>query len=102
MYKIVITELAEQDLDAIVEYIALKLKNRKAATDFLDEVENCYQYLATMPKMYSVCDEPEMNVKGYRKVPIKNYLAVFSLDETNNTVTILRFLYSARDFYKLF
>jgi addiction module RelE/StbE family toxin len=102
MYKLKITELADRDLDGIVEYIVKELKNPKAATDFLNEVEKSYQYLITMPKMYALCDEPEMQAKGYRKVLIKNYVLFFSIDETKKEVVVLRFIYAARDYYKLF
>jgi mRNA-degrading endonuclease RelE of RelBE toxin-antitoxin system len=55
-----------------------------------------------MPKMYALCDEPEMQAKGYRKVLIKNYVLFFSIDETKKEVVVLRFIYAARDYYKLF
>ena len=41
MYKLFVTELAHQDLDNIVSYIAGQLANTKAAGDFLDEVAAC-------------------------------------------------------------
>lgn len=42
-YKIIITELAEYDLDSILEYMIIKLDNRVAADTFLKELEkkNC-------------------------------------------------------------
>lgn len=43
MYKLLITELAHQDLDSIVSYIAVQLTNPKAAGDFLDEVTALYE-----------------------------------------------------------
>jgi plasmid stabilization system protein ParE len=39
MYKLIVSELAHQDLDKIVSYIAVKLANPTAASDFLDEVD---------------------------------------------------------------
>jgi plasmid stabilization system protein ParE len=44
MYKLVVTELAHQDLDNIVSYIAIQLANPVAASDFLDKVDKCYGY----------------------------------------------------------
>ena len=44
MYKVLITELAQRDLDAIVEYISVQLSNPIAAGDLLDEVDKCYSY----------------------------------------------------------
>ena len=43
MYKLVITELAQSDLDDIVSYIAVNLST--AAGDFLDKAEKCYSHL---------------------------------------------------------
>lgn len=39
MYKLVITHLANHDLDSIVRYIAVELANPAAAGSFLVEVE---------------------------------------------------------------
>jgi toxin ParE1/3/4 len=41
MYKLVVTELAHQDLDNIVSYIAIQLANPTAASDFLYGVGKC-------------------------------------------------------------
>jgi len=45
MYKINISELAHHDLDRIVYYITVNLASPMAATNFLDQVEKCYDYL---------------------------------------------------------
>ena len=44
MYRLFITELAHQDLDNIVSYIAIQLANPKAAGEFLDEVTACLAF----------------------------------------------------------
>ena len=45
MYELLLTEAAGQDLDSIVEYIAVKLLNSSAASAFLDSVEKCFVIL---------------------------------------------------------
>ena len=57
MYKLVVTELAHQDLDSIISYIAIRLANPKAASDFLYEVNKCFGYLKSNPVMYSKCNQ---------------------------------------------
>ena len=52
MYELLITEFADQDLDGIVEYIAIKLANPPAAGTFLDNVESCYGGLRRTPRMF--------------------------------------------------
>lgn len=54
MFKLVVTELAHQDLDCIISYIAIKLSNPKAARDFLDAVTACYGFLKSNPVMYEL------------------------------------------------
>ena len=101
MYKLNISDLAKSDLDEIVDYIAEKLMNPKAATDFLDELEKCYSYLETNPYIYAICSEAELKIKGYRKAGIKKYLMVFQIDEETKTVIILRFFYGTRNYIDL-
>jgi len=87
MYKLVITELAHQD--------------PIAARDFLDEVDKCYGYLKSNPWMYGKCQNKRLEKEGYRRVPIKNYLLVYKIDEETNTVNIMRFFYGAQDYINL-
>jgi toxin ParE1/3/4 len=68
VYKLLVTELAHQDLDNIVSYIAVQLANPKAAEDFLDEVTTCYGFLKNNhPMMYERCQDKRLGKEGYRK-----------------------------------
>lgn len=101
MYKLKISELAHQDLDKIVSYIAVQLANPKAAGDFLDEVDKCYGYLKSSPMMYTKCQDKRLEKEGYRRVLIKNYVLVYKINEASKTVNILRFSYGVQDYVKL-
>ena len=101
MYKIDISELAHNDLDRIVSYIAVNLASPMAATNFLDEVEKCYDYLKHNPYMYAKCQNMRLEKEGYRKIPIKNYLLIYKIVEEYKTINILRFFYGAQDYLKL-
>jgi plasmid stabilization system protein ParE len=80
MYELRITEYAEQDLDSIVEYLAVKLANPPAAGTFLDNVEASYKSLRRTPRMFSECEDTYLKRKGYRKALINNYLLIFRID----------------------
>ncbi len=101
MYKLLVAELAHQDLDKIVSYIAIQLANPKAAGDFLDEVTTCYDFLKNNPMMYEQCQDKRLGKEGYRKAVIKNYLLVYKVNEVSQTVSIMRLFYSAQDYSKL-
>jgi plasmid stabilization system protein ParE len=60
MYKLSISELAHQDLDKIVSYIAIELSNPTAASKFLDEVVKCYNNLKANPLMYERCQDKRL------------------------------------------
>ncbi len=101
MYRLVVTELAHQDLDNIVSYISVQLANPTAAGSFLDEVDACYHFLMSNPLMYEKCRDVRLGAEGYKKVVIKNYIAVYQVNEQTKSVIILRFFYGAQDYIKL-
>ncbi|MCG8485261.1 MAG: type II toxin-antitoxin system RelE/ParE family toxin [Clostridia bacterium] len=101
MYKLVVSELAHEDLDNIVAYIAIELANPIAATNFLDEVGKCYGSLKNNPFMYERCYDAHLERESYRKANIKNYVLVYKVNEPNRVVIIYRFFYGAQDYVKL-
>ncbi len=101
MYKLIITRLADSDLTEIVDYISTKLLNPSAALDFLDEVESQYGYLQSNPRLFSVCLDPRLAEKEYRKVVVGNYLILFRIDEEAESVYILRVVYHRRNYIDL-
>ena len=101
MYKLIVSELAHQDLDKIVAYISVELVNPTAAGNFLDEIDKCYGFLKSNPWMYEKCQDKHLEREGYRKALIENYLLVYKIDEATKTVNILRFFYGAQDYVKL-
>ena len=101
MYKLVVTELAHQDLDYIISYIAIKLSNPKAARDFLEAVTACYGFLKSNPMMYEQCRDRRLEQADYRKAIIKNYVLVYKVDDAAKTVNVMRFFYGAQDYTNL-
>lgn len=73
-YKIIETRLAAEDLDRILEYIAVTLENPAAAASFADDVEKCYGLLERTPLMYEVCRDMRLRAMGYRKAVIQHYI----------------------------
>ena len=100
-YKIVETQLAGQDLDSILEYIALSLANPSAAAAFADKVEKCYLGLQSMPMMYELCRDKHLRAFGYRKVSIGNHIMIYKINELDKTVVIMRFFYGRQDYKRL-
>lgn len=97
-YKLIETRLASQDLDNILEYMAVRLQNPATASAFADAVEQCYDLLEHTPLMYEACRDLRLRAKRYRKAVIRNYVLIYKVDEKNQTVLLLRFFYGKQDY----
>ena len=100
-YKLVITGIAEQDLEDIAGYIANDLSSPKAAVTFLNDVDNCYENISLTPHMYPFCENERLKRKEYRKALIKNYIMFYRVDDKTKTIYVMRFIYGGRDYIKL-
>ncbi|MBQ9531811.1 MAG: type II toxin-antitoxin system RelE/ParE family toxin [Eubacterium sp.] len=101
MYKIVITNPAENDLRDAISYISNKLKNKIAAKNLLDETENMINSLSDMPERYSVVNDAVLAAQGIRMINITNYSAFYVVREESKSITVLRFLFSRRDWINI-
>ena len=101
MFKLVISRLAQKDLEDIVEYISVQLANPTAASNFLDETEKCYEHLKLNPLIYAKSTDRRLEKEGYRKALIKKYLLMFKVNEETKTVTAYRFIHGSMDYIKL-
>ena len=100
MYKVLITELAQRDLDAVMKYVAVQLSNPMAAGDLPDEVEKCYSNLRSNPFIYARIADARLEKEGYRKALIKNYILFFKVFEDEKKVIVHRIIFGARDYQK--
>ncbi|MDR1564972.1 MAG: type II toxin-antitoxin system RelE/ParE family toxin [Oscillospiraceae bacterium] len=98
MYKVNVSERAEDELNKIIFYIAEKLAAPKAATDFVDEVDACYEHLEQNPFMYEQCRNPKLQQEGYRRAVIKNYIMIYKIYEESKQVVVHSFFYGRQDY----
>lgn len=101
VYKVQVTEVARLDLDDILQYLVEVLKNRTAASRLLSTFNEKISYLSTNPFMCELSRDPISQAKGYRRLLIKNYIAMYSVDQTAGIVNILRIFYGKRDWLEL-
>jgi len=100
-YRLIVTKDAHLDIDGIVEYIAVTLCNTSTAIGFIDEVEKSYRNIVVNPFMYSFCVDDKLRSQGYRRIPIKNYVILYLIDEDTQTVTVMRVFYGGRNYPEL-
>ena len=92
-YLVHITSTAERDIIYAADYIEFSLKNPTATDNLLDVVTEQIGSLSDLSKKFRLVDDPVLASLGIRFVIIKNYLAFYTIDEENETVIIIRFLY---------
>lgn len=100
-YTIHITSTAELDLEKAYDYIDLVLKNRQAANALLDEATKQINALATMPKKFSLIDDPVLKAYGIRFTMINNYHAFYIVSPENKHIIIIRILYAKRNWQNI-
>ena len=101
MYRVVISPSADADLFGILKYIAHDLENPKAATDFADGVEKCYADLERFPSSHSLCEDPLLQFKGYRKYPVGNYLVIFRVLEESHEVRVVHIFHTKQNYMEM-
>ena len=97
-YKILTTDEFDVDLDEILRYIAVKLSNPGAASSLADELEKYYGLLEAHPYLFEESRDPLLRQRGYRKFIVGNYIALYLVDDQQQTVTVARLFYGKRDY----
>ena len=100
-YKIKLSKEATEDLDDIIGYIINVLKNPIAANNLLTEIEDSYSILSNAPESFAYCEDQRLRMLGYRKIPVKNYIIFYKVDNESETVYILRVIYGRREYTNL-
>ncbi len=100
-YNIEITKPAEKDLYKIGRYIANELLEATKAVEVVDKIANEIFKLEEMPFRNAIVDDDELAAQGIRKLIIDNYIIFYVINEENKKVTILRILYTRRDWINI-
>ena len=86
----------DEDLRNIYKYIAHNLQNPEAASEQVDRIMLATTSIALFPKAYRVRGNNRYG-KEVRFFPVDNYVIIYSVDDANYIVNILRVLYGRRN-----
>ena len=99
-WKVDYSEDAEQDLRSIFDYISDILLEPVTAEKQTDRIMDAVDSLDHMPLRYRRCDKEPWRSKGFRVLPVDNYLVFYLPDESQNVVSIIRIMYGGRNVEK--
>ena len=99
MHKINYSNFAYNDVEEILSYISNKLKNPTAAVKLKKKIVKSESIISLLPYVGSSYINDDG--KQYYKYRVDNYYIIYSIDDFNKTINILRVLYIKRIYQKL-
>lgn len=96
-FKLKVTSGFMKDFDNAYKYISITFSNEQAALNLMKEIDDSLVKLKDYPEMYSLCDKP-LDSFGYRKMTVKNYIIIYSVDKENGIIYLLRLFYGRQDY----
>lgn len=96
-YQVYYSEDAYEDLKGIYSYILNTLQAPKAALSITERLRKEIRSLEDNPSRYSLVQWEPWFSKKIRKLPVKNYIVFYVVDDKARTVTVVRIFYGGRD-----
>ena len=97
IYRINITDTAKQDIRDVGRFIADELQEPVIAVKTIYAILDAIDTLEHMPDRISFVKDKRLAAQGIRPLYVKNYTIFFSIEKSPNIVSIVRVLYSHRD-----
>ena len=97
-YKVIITPTAYREIDRIYDYITNDLYAKKAGEKLMEMVEGEVQKLKYAPKTHKEIEKIDELKRRYRRIIIKNYVILYTINDENNVVFISHMYYKGRNY----
>lgn len=97
-YIVDITDAALADMDALYEYIAVKLLAPENAMGQYDRIADAILTLGEFPDRFGLFESEPEHSWGLHKMVVDNYLVCYVVDEY--VVTVTDVLYGASDIHR--
>ena len=95
-----ITDKALKEINRIYDYIANILYNKIAADNLMNRTNDRIKELSMSPYMYTEINSYDDFGRKYRRIVIKNYIVLYTIDEENKKVYISNMFYGRRNYLK--
>ena len=96
-YEVKLTTQAIEQIQEIVRYISHILLVPETARKWADTLQSEIAKLDFMPTRYPLTEEEPWHKKGIRKMPFKNFLVYYLIDEEKDAVWVTALVYGRRD-----
>lgn len=96
-YEVKITSQAIAQIGEIVQYISKVLFAPETARKWVDNLQNEIAKLDFTPSRYPLTEEEPWHTKEIHKMPFKNFLVYYLIDENKKKVWITAVIYRSKD-----
>jgi len=96
-WKVEYAESAYRDLDGIYDYIADVLLEPLIAQNQTDRIMDAADSLDHMPLRYRLYEHEPWRSRGWRIMPVDNYVVFYLPNETNGAVSVMRIMHGSRN-----
>ncbi len=99
-YSVEITEECQKEIRKVYAYISENLDAEISAKRMMRMIDEFINNLAYAPKMYAEIPPYTGTNMIYRRIVIKNYVLLYTIDELNKKVYISHLYYAGSDYLK--
>ena len=101
MYKIKISKLYKEDTASCYDYIKNKLEAPMAANNLKKEIKEKINKIKENPNIRPLVQDKYLALLGFRSINVKNYVIFYIIGEDNNSLNLVRFLHSRRNWINI-
>lgn len=98
-YKIVVTDTYSLEYEKILKYLTSMLKEKSAAKNLNDEIDNIVGLISTNPNLFGLSLNKELKKRKYHKVTVANYLILYKV--IDNKVFLSHIFHQSQDYANL-
>lgn len=96
-YSVKITSYSVFQIQEIIIYISKVLLAPEIATAWADFLEKQIAKLNTMPARFPLVDKEPWRSNGKRRMPVRNFIVYYFIDDDKKEVWVTSVVYSKRD-----
>ena len=100
-YAVIITPDAENDLNALDDYITFELLAPDTAVAYITFIRRELRSLSHMPKRFKLVDDEPWHSRGVRRMNAKNFAVFYIVLEEYKEIYIQNVIYQKRDIPKV-
>ena len=100
-YSLIISKKAYADLYDIYSHIARDLNEPMTAANYHKAIVDALTTLCSFPMRHKLIDDEPYHTQGVRMLRIKSFTAFYIVDDDKKSVSVIRVIYSRRDWQNI-